>query len=99
MVVNNGLFTHLSDSLACQILTSGVSPEDLTMFKHYNLPEQWEQLILLTFAFLLQPTPRKTLFIHDWWPLVNHISMMRLRLSSHRKVKRRILATSVGIGY
>ena len=23
------------------------------MFKHYNLPEQWKQLMLLTFAFLL----------------------------------------------
>ena len=53
MVVNNGLSTHLSDSLACQILNSGVSLEDLPMFKHYNLPEQWKQLMLLTFAFLL----------------------------------------------
>ena len=53
MVVNNGLSTHLSDSLACQILNSGVSQEALPMFKHYNLPEQWKQLMLLTFAFLL----------------------------------------------
>ena len=53
MVVNNGLSTPLSDSLACQIFYSGVSQENLLMFKHYNLPEQWKQLMLLTFTFLL----------------------------------------------
>ena len=65
LVVQKGLSAHLNETLTCQVLTSEVSYDDLRLFMHYNLPGEWQQLMMLSCAFLLSPKQKcSTLFIH-----------------------------------
>ena len=61
-----GLSAHVSETLLCQVFTSGISNDDLRLCMHYNLPGEWQQLMILICAFLLPPKQkRSTVFIHD----------------------------------
>ena len=65
LVVQKGLSAYVSETLSCQVLTSGISQDDLILFTNYNLPGEWQQLMMMSCAFLLSPKQkRSTLFIH-----------------------------------
>ena len=64
LVVQKELSAHVSETLSCQVLTPGISQDDLRLSMHYNLPGELQQLMMLSCAFPLSPKQkRSTLFI------------------------------------
>ena len=51
--------------MLCKVLSGAVHQDDLIFFIYYNLPAEWQQMLMLTCAFLLLGKQKKsTLFVH-----------------------------------